>query len=70
MTCDRCRDIHRAQREGKSNQSCGCSCHYSFSNIITQPKCICNSTISTTGICPVHRIQFQCDSDSGTIDVS
>jgi len=68
MTCDRCQDIHRAQREGKSNQPCHCNCHYSVSSS-TQPQCTCKFT-STTGICPVHGIQFQCDSDSATVDIS
>lgn len=30
MTCDRCTDIHTAQREGKTQQECGCSCHYNY----------------------------------------
>ena len=28
MTCDRCIDIHKAQREGKTQRECGCSCHH------------------------------------------
>lgn len=31
MTCDRCTDIHKAQREGKTQQECGCSCHIGYS---------------------------------------
>lgn len=31
MTCDRCTDIHTAQREGKTQRECGCSCHIGYS---------------------------------------
>lgn len=31
MTCDRCTDIHKAQREGKTQRECGCSCHSNYS---------------------------------------
>ncbi len=27
MTCDRCKDIHEAQREGKTQNKCWCDCH-------------------------------------------
>lgn len=30
MTCDRCKDIHKAQSEGKTQRECGCSCHYNY----------------------------------------
>ncbi len=30
MSCDRCIDIHKSQREGKSAKSCDCTCHDSF----------------------------------------
>jgi len=30
MTCDRCIDIHKAQKEGKTQRECGCSCHDSI----------------------------------------
>ena len=30
MTCDRCNDIHKAQRDGRTQRECGCSCHRTF----------------------------------------
>ena len=27
MTCNRCTDIHQAQKEGKTQESCKCNCH-------------------------------------------
>ena len=27
MTCDKCTDIHTAQREGKTTKECECNCH-------------------------------------------
>ncbi len=27
MTCKRCEDIHVAQKEGKTQEACKCSCH-------------------------------------------
>lgn len=27
MSCDRCTDIHTAQKEGKCQKSCECNCH-------------------------------------------
>ncbi len=29
MSCDKCEDIHTAQRAGKQNDECRCSCHSS-----------------------------------------
>ncbi len=29
MPCDRCKDIHKAQLEGKTQNKCECSCHNS-----------------------------------------
>ena len=40
MSCDRCEDIHQAQREGKQSDECKCSCHTSITspwNWETQP---------------------------------
>lgn len=31
MICDRCTDIHKAQREGKTQKECECSCHIGYS---------------------------------------
>lgn len=30
MTCERCKDIHQAQRAGLTQRECGCSCHRTF----------------------------------------
>lgn len=30
MSCDRCEDIHIAQRDGKTSDECKCSCHTSI----------------------------------------
>jgi len=27
MTCEKCSDIHEAQREGKTQNECKCTCH-------------------------------------------
>ncbi len=27
MSCERCKDIHKAQVEGRTQRECGCSCH-------------------------------------------
>lgn len=72
MSCDRCSDIHLAQREGKTLSRCECGCHI-------QPKyddytlgCTCGW--GTTTLCPIHgysTIWTACDcSTDGTIDVT
>lgn len=33
LSCDRCKDIHKAQKEGRQSDECKCSCH----NTLTQP---------------------------------
>ena len=32
MSCDKCEDIHIAQRAGKQSDECHCSCHNGFSS--------------------------------------
>ncbi len=32
MSCDKCEDIHIAQRAGKQSDECRCSCHNGFSS--------------------------------------
>lgn len=32
MTCDRCMDVHNAQKSGLTQQSCKCDCHYNNQN--------------------------------------
>ena len=27
LTCDKCTDIHKAQKEGKTQEECKCKCH-------------------------------------------
>lgn len=64
MTCDRCQDIHQARREGKSNHSCDCDCHYCSSGGIEPLMCTCER--NTTGVCPLH--PFWSDSSGGAVD--
>jgi len=28
MSCDRCENIHEAQRTGRTNRACECECHF------------------------------------------
>ncbi len=30
MSCERCKDIHKAQVEGRTQKECGCNCHNAF----------------------------------------
>jgi len=46
MTCDRCTDIHKAQKEGKTQRECGCSCHYNYTTGTT-------FTLSGANICDI-----------------
>lgn len=32
MSCQRCLEVHNAQREGKTQESCKCSCHNDHHN--------------------------------------
>jgi len=60
MVCDRCEDIHKAQKDGKTNQKCECDCHITYSTG-TEPICTCQTSITgtTTGqFCPVHGSTF------------
>lgn len=60
MACDRCEDIHQAQRNGKTNQKCECDCHISYSsgsNPFGQ-VCTCGQDQTTAGYCPVHGNTF------------
>jgi len=59
MACNRCEDIHKAQRDGKTNQKCECDCHISYSTGTADLQCTCNQTGLTTGnFCPVHGNTF------------
>ncbi len=37
MTCDKCTDIHTAQREGKTQEECSCGCHVIKDNPLVSP---------------------------------
>lgn len=37
MSCDKCTDIHYAQREGKTSDECRCTCHKEKINPLTNP---------------------------------
>lgn len=46
MTCDKCEDIHEAQRCGKTQEECKCTCHgtilpnpYPWTNPFVDPCC-------------------------------
>ena len=53
MACDACKDIHEAQKKGKTNNKCTCDCHISYSTN-TAGICTCNQTNTISGFCPVH----------------
>ena len=40
MTCDKCTDIHSAQREGKTTKECECNCHNETIKFPTNPNYI------------------------------
>lgn len=58
MTCDRCEDIHTAQKNGKTNQKCECDCHITYSTGTFGQICTCNQDQTTSGYCPVHGNTF------------
>lgn len=72
MTCDRCEDIHKAQRDGKTSDECKCSCHTSTTTITSpwhwepiqplyyQPQVPC------TGDPPYRLGETWCDSKDDT----
>lgn len=39
MTCEKCDDIHIAQRAGKTNDECKCDCHNTISPNPFNPPC-------------------------------
>lgn len=40
MTCDRCSDIHLAQRNGTNCDPCRCDCHYNTTGTAQTTICI------------------------------
>lgn len=79
MSCNRCTDIHQAQKEGKTQLSCQCGCHtqnigfgasttalsiYDLTSAGTQ---LTNST-STTGTWDFTTNQFACGFSDPTED--
>lgn len=38
MSCDKCTDIHYAQREGKTCEECKCGCHKERTNPLISPQ--------------------------------
>jgi len=67
MACDRCEDIHKAQRNGKTNQKCECDCHiiYNTGTGNFGQVCTCGQGQTTTGYCPVHGHAFMFQTGSG-----
>jgi hypothetical protein len=47
MSCDRCEDIHQAQKAGLNDNECKCSCH-------DDNECTCQSNTTWTAPCPTH----------------
>ena len=64
MACDRCSDIHQAQREGKTAKKCECDCHIYSNN---ESECTCYTY--TGFICPVHGNSFIDTSGGGSVDI-
>lgn len=59
MSCDRCIDIHTAQREGKTSKQCECDCHYSSgAGTTVDLGCTCGQTFTGVNPCPVHGTGF------------
>jgi len=69
MACDRCEDIHKAQRDGKTNQKCECDCHYNVSSSTYGQVCTCGQNQTTTGYCPVHGNTFLDSSGATTVNI-
>lgn len=46
LTCKRCEDIHLAQKDGKTQESCKCNCHNSFTNTGTLTTALYNTSTS------------------------
>ena len=64
MSCDRCKDIHKAQAEGKTQKECGCNCHNIFYAGITSTTA--GNTLSVTG----NDVLFTANMDTGTCDAT
>ena len=60
MSCNRCYDIHQAQKEGKTQESCKCNCHNitSTGGTTTIPFIWTNSTSATTATVPTSTCTF------------
>jgi hypothetical protein len=48
MTCKRCEDIHTAQKDGKTQESCKCNCHNNYTTSTTGGTWLTNNTASTS----------------------
>ena len=51
MTCKRCEDIHTAQRDGKTQDECKCTCHNTTTSTFTYntgDTVLCDCTTATT----------------------
>ena len=63
MTCERCDDIHIAQREGKNKERCYCDCHCKDLSVGT---CTCGT--SSTLVCPIHGFTLNLNNDFTGLD--
>lgn len=66
MACERCADIHVAQREGKNKEKCYCDCHCKDLSIGT---CSCG-TSSNTLVCPIHGFTLNLNTDFTGLDLA
>ena len=55
MSCERCLDIHKAQRDGKTGRGCGCHCH--------------DKGFTTTGTTATTGTGFQYTTNIGSNDI-
>lgn len=70
MTCNKCDDIHQAQKEGKTQNSCECDCHHNNTRGYYYPWtngcgcCPCtdpnyyNKPMHLVCNCPCHNTQY------------
>jgi len=66
MSCDRCKDIHKAQIEGRTQRACGCSCHDKFYSTGTDTGTSGTLSVTTTGT----DLLFNTSTAGATTDVS
>lgn len=48
MTCERCKDVHKAQKSGKTQRECKCPCHIRYTGISGATWLMNDSTATTS----------------------